>query len=232
MSDFIMQDLLFWIFTAMSTDYYPRLTAVAENNRLCRDTINQQIEIALLILAPILVVFLVFINWVVILLYSKKFIPINEMIYWASLGVFFKAPSWAIGFVLLAKGAASLYFWNELIAKVYILGLTFLGYLYFGLAGLGIAFMVGYMLYLVQMYVLTKSKFEFTFSKSLIQIFIIQFSLAIGGFIVVRFISTPFNYIIGLLLIIVSSWYSIKELDRRIGLRGIFDEVKNKFIKK
>jgi O-antigen/teichoic acid export membrane protein len=32
------------IFTAMPTDYYPRLSAVAQNNELCQQTINQQPE--------------------------------------------------------------------------------------------------------------------------------------------------------------------------------------------
>ena len=46
------------IFTAMSTDYYPRLSAIAHDNGLCRKTINQQAEIAILIMAPILIIFL------------------------------------------------------------------------------------------------------------------------------------------------------------------------------
>ncbi len=45
------------IFKAMSTDYYPRLSAVAHDNELCRKTINQQAEIAILIMAPILIFF-------------------------------------------------------------------------------------------------------------------------------------------------------------------------------
>jgi O-antigen/teichoic acid export membrane protein len=107
------------VFTAMATDYYPRLSAVAHDNRLCKQTINQQAEIAILILAPILVVFLTFINWVVILLYSRQFIAVNGMIYWAALGMFFKAASWSIAFIFLAKGSSKLFFWNELIANIY-----------------------------------------------------------------------------------------------------------------
>jgi O-antigen/teichoic acid export membrane protein len=220
------------IFTAMSTDYYPRLTAVANSNQLCKSTINQQVEIALLILAPILVVFLIFINWAIILLYSTKFIPINEMIYWASLGVFFKAPGWAIGFILLAKGEARLFFWNEIIAIVYFLGLNLLGYYYLGLSGLGISFMVGYLLYLIQMYLLSKRKFEFSFSSALIRIFIFQFLLAIGGFIAVKFLSSPFNYFVGTGLIALSTWYSFKELDKRLGIRSIMIEIRDRFFKK
>ena len=97
------------IFTAMGTDYYPRLSAVANSNELCSRNVNQQSEIALLILAPVLIGFLVFIHWAIILLYSTQFLDITGMIYWASLGIFFKAVSWAIAFVFLAKGKQALF---------------------------------------------------------------------------------------------------------------------------
>jgi O-antigen/teichoic acid export membrane protein len=220
------------IFTAMSTDYYPRLTAVAHDNSLCRNTINQQVEIALLILAPILVIFLVFINWVVILLYSNKFIPINQMIYFASLGVFFKAPSWAIAFILLAKGSAKLFLWNELVAKIYFLILNLLGYYILGLVGLGVSYLVGYTLYLVQIYIFSRSKFDFSFSIALKRIFILQFILALTAFATVRFIGSPYKYFIGLALISVSGWYSFKELDKRLGLKAIISDIKDRYIRK
>ena len=98
------------VFTAMSTDYYPRLSAVAHSNKLCKKTINQQAEIAILIMAPIIIIFLVFIKWIVIILYSNKFIAVDDMIHWAALGMLFKAASWAISFILLAKGASNLFF--------------------------------------------------------------------------------------------------------------------------
>ena len=72
------------VFTAMGTDYYPRLSAVAHSNMESSIVMNQQAEIALLILAPILIIFLVFINWVVILFYSTQFLPVTAMMYWAS----------------------------------------------------------------------------------------------------------------------------------------------------
>jgi O-antigen/teichoic acid export membrane protein len=91
------------VFTAMGTDYYPRLSGVAHDNQKGTMLINQQAEIAILILAPILAIFLIFINWAVILLYSTEFTPINQMIQWAALGMYFKASSLSIGYVFLAK---------------------------------------------------------------------------------------------------------------------------------
>jgi len=209
------------IFTAMGTDYYPRLSAVAHSNYLSKRTINQQAKIALLILAPILMVFLVFIQWVVIILYSQKFIAVNTMLHWAALGMLFKAASWSIAFILLAKGASTLFFWNELIGNIYVLGLNMLGYYFMGLTGLGISFMIGYILYLIQVFVLCKIKYQFSFDANFIHIFIIQFLLAVSCFMVVKFIGKPYSYVIGIGLIIISSWYSYKELDKRIGLKSL-----------
>ena len=212
------------IFTAMATDYYPRLSAIAHNNLLCKETINQQAEIALLILAPIVVCFLVFINWAIILLYSSKFIAVNTMIYWAALGMFFKAASWAIAFIFLAKGTSKLFFWNELSGNLYMLILNVSGYYFFGLTGLGISFLVGYLVYLIQVFIIAKLKFEFSFNSDFLKVFLVQFSLALSCFLVVISFQQPYPYIIGTFLFLISVGYSLKELEKRIGIKEIIKE--------
>ena len=132
------------IFAAMGTDYFPRLSEVAHNNNETKLLVIQQSEIALLILAPILTVFLIFINWVVIILYSVKFTPVNEMIHWAALGMYFKVVSWCIGYIFLAKGASKTFFWSEFLGNSYLLIFNILGYKFFGLEGMGISFLIGY----------------------------------------------------------------------------------------
>jgi len=217
------------IFNAMGTDYYPRLSAVANNNELCKRTINQQAEIAVLIMAPILMVFLVFIQWVVIILYSNKFIAVDAMIHWAALGMLFKATSWSIGIILLAKGASKLLFLNEFIASSYMLVLNIVGYHFMGLTGLGISFMIGYLLYLIQVFLLSKIKYQFSFDSAFIQIFTIQFLLATSCFTVVKFIGKPYSYLIGLGLIMISAFHSYKELDKRLGIKEIGMNIRNRF---
>lgn len=220
------------IFTAMGTDYYPRLAEMSSDNDKCREHINQQSEIALLILAPILMIFLVFINWAVILLYSTQFLSIIGMVYWATLGIFFKAVSWAIAFLFLAKGAGKLFFWNEFAGSIYTLGFSLLGYYYGGLTGLGIAFFITYILYLIQVYVIAHLKYKFTFSSSFKMIFVVQFAIALIGFAVVNLAGSTFAYIFGVLLIAVSGWYSYRELEKRIGISEIVQNFVKKFNQK
>lgn len=216
------------IFNAMSADYYPRLSQVAQDNNLCKQMINQQAEIALLIMAPILVIFLVFINSAVVLLYSVQFIPVNTMLHWAALGMFFKASSWSIAFIFLAKGSSQLYFWNELIANILLLVLSLVGYHLGGLNGLGISFVITYLLYLLQVYLLSKLKFAFGFDRSFFIIFLIQFGIATIGFLAVKYLNHPYNYYIGVCLIVASGWYSIVELDKRLKIKQIFRSFTNR----
>ena len=220
------------VFTAMGTDYYPRLSLVASDDKQCKEHINQQSEIALLILAPILITFLVFLNWAVILLYSNQFLTITHMVYWATMGIFFKALSWAIAFVFLAKGASKLFFWNEVGGSIHGLGFSILGYHLGGLTGLGISFFASYVLYFLQVFAIAKIKFKFSFNSSLIKIFLIQFSLAVICFVVVNLVKQPYFYFIGIVLITFSGWYSYIELEKRIGIREIIRSVIEKIKRK
>ena len=220
------------IFTAMGTDYYPRLSEVANNKEETNKTINQQAEIAILILAPILTVFLIFINWAILILYSTEFLPVTDMIHWASLGIFFKAATWAMGFVFLAKGDTKWFFWNELFAISYVLGLNILGYTYFGLEGLGISFLVAFILGFIQNSLMTKWLYGFSFDKEFYKIFSFLFSIAIIGFLLSYTTTGLWMYVFGVGLIAISSIYSYKELDKRLNIAEIWLGFKNKFNKK
>jgi O-antigen/teichoic acid export membrane protein len=209
------------VFTAMGTDYYPRLAGVAHDNQLAKKTINQQAEIAILILAPILMIFFVFIHWVVQLLYSIQFTPVTGMIHWAALGMLFRAASWSVAFLYLAKGVSKLFFVNELLTNIYSLAFNIIGYKYWGLDGLGIAFLACYMIYLLQVFVICNRKYEFNFGKAFIKIFTLQLICAVVCFCMMKFIASPYQYLTGCILVGLSSFYSFRELDKRLNLKNI-----------
>ncbi|GHV61455.1 O-antigen translocase [Bacteroidia bacterium] len=209
------------VLSAMGTDYYPRLSGVAHNNQLSKEVINQQAEIAVLLLAPLLMAFFVFGNWIVQLLYSSQFIPVNGMIHWAALGMFFRAVSWSIAFIFMAKGASKLFFVNELVANIYGLLFNVLGYKFFGLDGLGMAFLVSYIVYLVQVFVVCNRKYVFGFGSNFVRIFALQLACAGTCFCVVKFISSPYQYLVGIGLIVLSSVYSLRELNKKLAIKEI-----------
>lgn len=214
------------VFSAMGTDYYPRLAAVSKSNEESKLVINQQAEIAILILAPIIMIFLVFIKWVVVFLYSQQFAPVNDMILYAALGMFFKAASWAVAFLFLAKGASKLFFWNELITNVYLTLLNVVGYTYWGLTGLGISFLISYILYFIQVYLITQYKYQFSFSKEFIKLFLLNLLLGSFCLLTMKIVPNPYSYFVGLLFIFLSVYISFRELDKRLQLKELFNRLK------
>jgi O-antigen/teichoic acid export membrane protein len=220
------------IFTAMATDYYPRLSAVANNTVQTNMLINQQGEIAILIISPILAMFLIYANWILILFLSNRFLGVNEMIHWAALAMFFKAVTWSVGFILLAKGSSRLFFWNELSYSIYSLGLNIYGYKVAGLEGIGIALLMSIFIYCIQIIIVAKIKFSFMFRTTFYRICSLQLIICLACFGVVRFINSPLKFVIGTLIILVSISLSVFELDKRIGLKGVLGSIKEKFVKK
>ncbi|MBE0676430.1 MAG: O-antigen translocase, partial [Bacteroidales bacterium] len=210
-------------------DYYPRLSAVAYDNELSKTTINQQAEVALLILSPIVIVFTVFIHSVIVILYSDKFLAVDTMVLWAAIGMLFRATSWSLGFLLLAKGASKLYLINAIFFESYFLLFNILGYKYGGLTGLGLSYALGYFASTVQMSVVCSKKYMVKFTPRLLQIFIFQFILALCSLIAVLTLNNPYPYLVGVILIGISTWYSVKELNKRMDFKAIISGLIKKY---
>ncbi|MEG1539150.1 MAG: oligosaccharide flippase family protein [Muribaculaceae bacterium] len=137
------------IFTAIGMEYYPRLAKVSFSNIRLKLFVTQEIVITLLVLTPIITLFLVFRNIIVSLLYAPEFITIVPFISWAILGMIFRGVSWCIAFVILAKGSGKLFLITESISAVTGFVLNVIFYQLWGLTGLGISFVVWYIIYTI-----------------------------------------------------------------------------------
>lgn len=217
------------VFKAMGTDFYPRLSSVNHDNAKCREMMNQQGEIGMLILSPLLSLCVVFIPIVVMILYSEEFLAIDDYIVWCSLGMLFKMASWAISYLFVAKGESKLFIIIESVNAVYKLVLSLVGYKIAGLVGLGVAFSVSYFLYLIMVYCMARKRYDFDFGKSFVNIFLVELLLLIICVVSVVMLPTAWKYIIGSIIIVSTSLYSLKELNKRIDIKQF---VYNKFSKK
>lgn len=213
------------VFTAMSTDFYPRLSGKAHDDREAGILINQQGEIALLLLGPLLGCFILFMPGIIKLIYSSQFLEIRWMIQWAALGILFKAGSWAMGFLALAKGNSKLYFFNELATNTYLLLFNITGYYLWGLEGLGAAFLLGYTISFIQQAIVNRQVYGFVLDGRFWRVFTVEFSLLALLFIVVFYsdklgqtLWAPTRFLFLVLLIVFSAFKLIKrlELEERI----------------
>lgn len=147
------------VFTAMSMEYYPRLSVVCEDRALLSEHVSRQVETSLLILVPFISLFIVLQTLIIHILYTADFLAIGGYISWAALGMLFRAFSWSVSFVLLAKGAGSLYLITEVLADSLMFVLYLLGYTRWGLAGVGVAYLLAYLCSGTGIYLLCRVKY-------------------------------------------------------------------------
>jgi len=181
------------IFSVMSTDYFPSLTANKDKKEEIKSIVNKQLIFGLSLLLPMISIFLLLNNEIITLLFSKKFALAESMISWSVLGVSFKLFGWSHSYLLLSKGYNKYYFWNELVAIVVTLLISTSGYYFWRIEGLGIGFLVGFAYYAIQTHLICIKIFgNYIMLKSFV-----VFSLCImitGGIFIIKYLSLPFIF--------------------------------------
>lgn len=209
------------VFSAMGTDYYPRLASVNKDNKLCEQVINQQGEVAILIISPIIVSCVIFMPFIIRIIYSIDFLPASNYILFAVSGMIFKAASWTISYSFLAKAESKLYIINETISNVYCIINNVLGYYIGGLTGLGVSFIINYLLYLFQVAFIAKKRYGISFSMVFYRLFFTQLSVISLSVLLIILWESRLVYIPLSILLLFSSIYSIKELNKRIDIMRV-----------
>lgn len=126
------------IFAAMETDYFPRLSAITETGQRLNDTVNMQIEVSLLMLAPLLVVFMIGMPVWLPLLYSGKFLPAIGMIQLMVLAMYLRAVKLPVAYLPLARGDSRSYLLMEGLYAVFQVLIVTLSFRWRGLVGVGL----------------------------------------------------------------------------------------------
>lgn len=148
------------IFTAMSSDFVPRLSAIVDDNKACQATINNQIRIAALILLPLLSLLIVFSKLIVLTLYSSEFVPIVGMIMWGAVGMYLRSSDWAMGCLFVPKRETKAYFILSIVSLILYLSLNVSCYLLWGITGFGVALLLNHFISVIIDYIYMKWKFN------------------------------------------------------------------------
>ena len=210
------------VFTAMGTDYYPRLSEINEDHKKVTEMVNQQASIAILILAPIVVIFITYMPFLIQLLYSAKFLPVVAMVTWAIIGMYFRGASWSMGFIVLAKGDSKVFLRLQVLFNAIFLTTNILGYTYYGITGVGISVLVNYILHFALMLMFSRGLYHFNFSLVFYRIFIIGAVLCLITLCVSFLQKELYKYLLGSLLTLITSLYAYWELNKRVDLKSLF----------
>lgn len=208
------------VFTAMSTEYFPRLSSFAKDDKSFNMAINQQMEIAILLVAPLICAFIIFSRVGILILYTEEFLSIEQMIYFAILAIFFKTPSWCCSYAIIAKGDGHVFFITETLVLVVKVVLYMLFYILMGLTGIGVAFILEYVYYLIQEWFVCRKRYGFSISRDVIKTYLPHLFFCVGCLLTVMFLGQIPRYIVGSILIVLAGYYSYTKLDKQVDIRG------------
>jgi len=209
------------ILSAMAVDYFPRLAAINDDNIKVKEIANQQAEIILLLLAPILIIFLLFLPIIIKTLFSNDFIDVIPFVKWTALGMFFRAISWTISFIPGAKGDTKLFLVIEFSGSLIFYLFSIIGYNFWKLEGVGVAFLLNYIIYFLIVYFLCYNKYNFGLNKSLLKILFIQSIMLSITFICLKFGLSLITIVVLGINFIACLFYSLYELNKRMDLLKI-----------
>lgn len=152
------------VFSAMENDYYPRLSAAGSRKQMTK-IVNCQIEVALTMLSPMVAALIVFLPIVIPLLFSYTFSPVVPMAQVSVFTLLAKALSMPLCYINLAKGCSLAYLIIEGTYYLVFIFLVIFGFKHLGLIGTGIAITIAHLAELVIVYVYSRVKFGFRFSR-------------------------------------------------------------------
>lgn len=135
------------IFTALATEYYPRLARVATSGKRLSVFVAHEMGLILMLLLPAVTFFITLAPWLVKILYDSRFEAAVPFITIAMAGIVMRGVSYCMSYVILAKGDGLAFLSTESVSALAGLGLNIGCYSAWGIGGLGVAYSLWFLLY-------------------------------------------------------------------------------------
>lgn len=208
------------IFSAMETDYFPRLSSVGNNIEERNLLVNRQLEVSLLLISPLLILLMSTLPIALPLLYSDAFLDVLPMVKVAIFAMFMRSLELPVSYIALSRGDSKAFFLLE--ATYYLLFITmfWLGYKNAYLFGIGLGLVVTGLLFNLILYAFAYQKYSFCISKRMLLYLAIQLSLAGLVYFISSNSNTLLSWSIQVAAIVASSCFSFYIL--RNSISGIF----------
>jgi antigen flippase len=210
-----------FILQAMGADFYPRLSAVANDNAECNRLVNEQALVGLLLAGPGVIATLTFAPLVIALFYSAKFGAAVPVLRWICLGATLQVITWPMGFIILAKARQDFFLFSEVVWAAVAMALAWMCVGLFGLNGAGIAFFGSYIFHWILTYPLVRhlSGFRWSTENTRTGLLLLPLiAIVFGSFYLLPFAIAVCIGIVGLLL---SGAYSLHAFVRLVELEEV-----------
>lgn len=207
------------IMTAMTTEYYPRISAINNDNKQLQDAVNAQSETGLILAFPLVVLFVIFSNFFFSFLYSEEFVAGTEYVNLAVMGTVTIICSNCMGMVLLAKQKYKAILISSLVLNIFILTGNLIMYRLWGLKGLGWGYFFSGFLQFVVYDGMMFYRYHIRFNRTVM----FNWLLLIGSISVANYMKTINHifteYLVNGLLLLGSALYTCYFMRNKMNIR-------------
>ena len=141
---------LMLVTTTLGVYYLPRLSEIQDNKELRKEIFSGYKIIMPIVILASLIIFLLK-EYVILIAFSKDFMPMMELFAWQLMGDVIKIASWLLAYLMLAKAMTKVFIYTEVLFSALFVGLSILFVDKFGLVGITYAYALNYFLYLIMM---------------------------------------------------------------------------------
>ena len=121
-----------------------------------------------------------------------------------------------MGFVLLAKGAGKIFMITEFLSDTTTFVLNIVAYMFWGLEGIGVAYLMSFLLYGAGMWFLCYIYYDLRFERSLYKTVVITLLISVPVFLLCRYGISQGSVWIAASITLVSFIYSIFQLKKKL----------------
>lgn len=201
------------VFTAMETDYFPRLSGVQHDIEATNLTVNRQMEVSLLLLSPMLAALMIGLPILIPLMFSSQFLPVVEMAQVAALAMYLKVLTMPVAYITLARGYSLSFLFLETSYFVVFVLLFVFCYEHWGLYGTGVAITLAHVFEFLLVNGYAYKKYGYRFSATVCGYAVVQVGIGLLAFIVTLTAEGLLYWVTGSLLALVSlalSWHILR----------------------
>ena len=207
------------VFTAMSLDYFPRLSAAISDNARMTVIVNRQFDLVGLVIAPLAIALMLTAPLLIRVLTSEEFMAVVPLVRWMALGLFLRAMAYPMGYISFAKGDKKLYFCLEgVFGCSVMLVVNCLCYWAWGLVGLGIAMVIVHALDVAAYYIVNHRVYGYHIDRSTLRLMLLLSLPVLLAFLATLLPDMRLGYALMSLLLLITLFASFRGIRSR--LRG------------
>lgn len=210
------------VFAAMSTDYFPHLSSIAKSREKVQDLVCKEGEIAMLVIAPIILLLITIAPAVIRILLTSEFDVSTFLLRAMGLSLLSRAVCFPLDYICLANGDNKFFLIVEgAWSNIKTIALVIAGYAIGKLDGIGIAMITGSAIDVIISIAINKWRYGICYSANYLKMTSMLTLGTLTCFMASLWPNTIVSYLTMSAITISTCLFAYRQIDKRIDIKNI-----------